>query len=224
MRKPLIPAFLLVLGAVVLGSTVFRDQIVSAATSPFQQVVVQNTTTNPVPVQQVGTATTSVSGTVGIDSTKNTVSLDSTDAANLANVESALANLKFDGSGKLETAAQTAAPGTVAEQCLNHDNSPANSIWSLPTDNSIDQTLCSGQDFYLTDLTAAGMDDNLVISFLDGNTQVLDLEGSGIFGGATDFQMDLTHPVHVTDVKAFCANASSNCNFTLLLLGNSTGT
>ena len=219
MRKALIPAFLLVLGAVVLGSTVFREQLVNAATTPFQQVVVQNTSTNPVPVQQVGTSTTSVTGTVGINPGQNTVSLDSTDSAHLANIENALAQLKFDGSGNLETA----SPGAVTEQCLDHDNSPANSIWSLPTNNSIDQTLCSGQDFYLTDVTAGGMDDNLVISFLDGNNQVLDLEGSGIFDGSTSFQMDLTHPVHVTDVKAFCANASSNCNFTLLLLGNSTG-
>src|SRR5215831_9188093 len=104
MRKALIPAFLLVLGAVAHGSPLFREQIVNAATTPFQQVLVQNTSTNPVPVQQVGTSTTSVSGTVGIDPSKNTVkldsggntvNLDSTDAANLANVENDLGNLKF---------------------------------------------------------------------------------------------------------------------------------
>ena len=127
MRKALIPAFLLVVTAIVLGSTVFREQVVSAATTPFQNVVVTNTSTNPIPVTQVGTSTTSVSGTVGIDPSKNTVkldsggntvkldsngntvNLDSTDAANLANVESKLANLNFDSGGNLETAAQTAS-------------------------------------------------------------------------------------------------------------------
>src|SRR4249919_340048 len=77
MRKRLIAAFLLVAAAIVLGSTVFREQIVSAATTPFQNVVVTNTATNPVQVHQVGTSTTSVSGTVGIDPTKNTVGLGS---------------------------------------------------------------------------------------------------------------------------------------------------
>ena len=130
MRKALIPAFLLVVTAIVLGSTVFREQVVNAATTPFQNVVVQNTTTNPIPVQQVGTSTTSVSGPVGIDPSKNTVKLDSgantvkldsngntvkldsTDATNLASVESDLGNLRFDGSGNLETSAQIASPST----------------------------------------------------------------------------------------------------------------
>src|SRR5436309_2520378 len=114
MRKALIPAFLLVVVAIVLGSTVFREQVVSAATTPFQQVVVQNTSTNPVPVTQVGTSTTSVSGTVGIDSSKNTVKLDSTDSGHLANIDGAVGKLNFDGSGNLETTAQSASPGAVA--------------------------------------------------------------------------------------------------------------
>ena len=50
MRKRLITAFLLVVAAIVLGSTVFREQVVNAATTPFQNVVVTNTSTNPVPV------------------------------------------------------------------------------------------------------------------------------------------------------------------------------
>src|SRR5690348_13228410 len=106
MRKALIPALLLVMTAIVLGSTVFREQIAHAAMTPFQQVVVQNTSTNPVPVTQVGTSTTSVTGTVGIDPGKNTVkldsnatntvTLDSTDSANLASVVNNLGKLGFD--------------------------------------------------------------------------------------------------------------------------------
>jgi hypothetical protein len=226
MRKALIPGFLLVLVAVVLGSTVFREQVVNAATTPFQNVVVQNTSTNPIPVQQVGTSTTSVSGIVGIDplnntvkldSTGNTVNLDSTDSANLANVESDLGNLKFDGSGNLQTAAQTASPGAVTEQCTDSGSSG----WSI-THNSQDLPLCSGQDFYATDITASGMDDNLAIDFLYKGNTVLELLGSGI-NGADSYQLDLTHPLHVDEIDASCNNGLQNCDFSLAVLGNSTG-
>lgn len=226
MRKALIPAFLLVVAAIVLGSTLFREQIVSAATTPFQNVVVQNTNTNPIPVQQVGTSTTSVSGTVGIDpgkntvkldSTGNTVNLDSTDAANLANIESALGNLKFDGGGNLETAAQTAGPGEVTGRCIT---SFGDSLFSLHADKTW-HTICS-DTFYATDITAASMNDSLEVRFLYNGNTVLDLTGSGLFGQDA-YQLDLTHPLHVDEIEAFCANASADCDFTLNVLGNSTG-
>jgi len=228
MRKKLIPVLLLVVAAIVLGSTVFREQIARAATStPFQQVLVQNTSTNPVPVQQVGTSTTSVSGTVGIDPSKNTVkldsngntvNLDSTDATNLANVESDLGNLKFDGSGNLETSAQTASPGAVTEQCTDGGSS----AWDI-THNSEDYPLCNNQDFYATDVTASGMDDDMVIDFMESGSTVLELTGSGA-KGADSYQLDLTHPIHVDEIDMSCNNASSDCNFSLAVLGNSTGT
>lgn len=226
MRKALIPAFLLVAAAIVLGSTVFREQIAHAATTPFQNVVVQNTNTNPIPVQQVGTSTTSVTGTVGIDpnqnavkldSNGNTVNLDSTDAANLANVESYLGNLKFDGSGNLETTAQTASPGAVTEQCTDGGSSG----WDITT-GSEGFPLCSGQDFYATSVTGSGMDDNLAVDFLYQGNIVLELLGSGV-NGADSYQLDLTHPIHVDEIDASCNNGSSDCKFSLAVLGNSTG-
>jgi hypothetical protein len=226
MRKALIPAFLLVVAAIVLGSTVFREQIAHAATTPFQQVVVQNTSTNPVPVHEVGTSTTSVSGTVGIDPNKNTVkldsagntvNLDSTDATNLANVESDLGNLKFDNNGNLETNAQTAAPGPVTEQCLGVNTG---SDRDIPNDEAL-HTLCSG-DFYITNITAAGMDDRMEVVFFYKGNLVLHLLGASIDGAPT-YQLDLTHPLHVDSVQADCENASTDCNFSLALLGNSTG-
>lgn len=227
MRKALIPAFLLVLVAVVLGSTVFREQVVNAATTPFQNVVVTNTSTNPVPVQQVGTSTTKVSGTVGIDpllntvkldSSGNTVNLDSTDATNLANVESALGKLNFDNSGNLETNAQTAAPGPVADQCLP-DNSGLGG-WSVQHDDML-HTICS-EDVYVTDITAESMDDALTVEFLYKGNEVLVLDGSG-HGGADSYQLDLTHPIHIDEIQAYCSNGLSNCNFDMAVIGNSTG-
>ncbi|HEY3578212.1 MAG TPA: hypothetical protein VGK68_09520 [Gaiellaceae bacterium] len=226
MPKRLIVAFLLVLVAVVLGSTVFREQVVDAATTPFQQVVVQNTSTNPVPVTQVGTSTTSVSGTVGIDPSKNsvkldssgnTVNLDSTDSGHLTNIENDLGNLKFDGSGNLETTAQVASPAAVTEHCTNGGSSG----WDITT-GSEDFPLCSSQDFYVTDVTGSGMDDNLAVDFIDNGNTVLELLGSGV-NGADSYQLDLTHPIHVDEIDVSCNNASSDCKFSLAVLGNSTG-
>ncbi len=226
MRKALIPAFLLVIAAIVLGSTVFREQVVNAATTPFQNVVVTNTSTNPIPVTQVGTSTTSVTGTVGIDPSKNTVkldssgntvNLDSTDSGHLANIESTLGNLKFDGSGNLETTAQTASPGAVTEQCTNSGES----AWVV-AHGGFSTPLCSGQDFYATDVTASGMDDNMVVDFMYKGNTVLELLGSGI-NGADSYQLDLTHPIHVTEIDATCDNGLQDCDFSLAVLGNSTG-
>jgi hypothetical protein len=217
MRKALIPAFLLVVTAIVLGSTVFREQIAHAATTPFQQVVVQNTSTNPVPVTQVGTSTTTVSGTVGIDSSENTVNIGSTDSGHLANIDNAVGKLNFDGNGNLETVAQTASPGAVTEQCTDSGSSG----WDI-THNSEDFPLCSGQDFYVTNVTGSGMDDNLAVDFMDNGNTVLELLGSGV-NGADSYQLDLTHPIHVDEIDVSCNNASSDCRFSLAVLGNSTG-
>ncbi len=234
MRKALIPAILLVVTAIVLGSTVFREQVVNAATTPFQNVVVTNTSTNPIPVTQIGTSTTSVTGTVGIDPSKNTVkldsvantvkldsngntvNLDSTDSGHLANIENKLDNLNFDSSGNLETNAQTAAPGAVTAQCLNSGTSS----WSVNNDDVL-HTLCT-DDVYATDLTATRMDDSLSLDFYYNGNVVLDLEGSG-FGGADSYQLDLTHPLHFDEITAQCTNGSTSCDFNLVLLGNSTG-
>jgi hypothetical protein len=226
MRKALIPAFLLVVAAIVLGSTVFREQVVNAATTPFQNVVVQNTSTNPIPVTQVGTSTTSVTGTVGIDSSKNTVkldssgntvNLDSTDSGHLANVDSTVSKLKFDSSGNLETTAQTASPGAVTERCTNSGES----AWSI-THGSQNFPLCSGQDFYATDITGSGMDDNMVVDFIYNGKNVLELEGSGN-NGADSYQLDLSHPIRVNEIDVSCDNGSSACDFSLAVLANSTG-
>jgi len=182
-RKALIPALLLVLGAVVLGSTVFREQIARAAATPFQNVVVTNTNTNPVQVQQVGTSTTSVTGTVGIDPSKNTV--------------------------------QVASPGSVKQQCFSFG-----SRFDVPFGNS--KTLLCQSDFYVTDITASGMDDDMVVDFEYNGGEVLQLRGSDA-DGAASYQLDLTRPIHIDEIDAFCDNTSTDCLFSLAVLGNSTG-
>jgi hypothetical protein len=195
MRKALIPAFLLVVAAIVLGSTLFREQLVNAATTPFQNVVVQNTSTNPVPVKEVGTSTTSVTGTVGIDSTQNTVKLDSTG-----------------------NTVKIAPPGPVAEHCLNVVGFGSQSV---PNDGN-EHTLCS-DDFYVTDINLTGMDDNMVLHLLYNGNTVLAVSGS-TKGASDSYQFDLSHPIHIDTVEANCDNTSTDCQFTMTLLGNSTGT
>jgi len=49
-------AALVVLLSAVLGATVLREPIAWAASTPFQNVIVTNTTSQPVPVKQQGTA------------------------------------------------------------------------------------------------------------------------------------------------------------------------
>lgn len=219
MRKALIPAFLLVVAAIVLGSTVFREQIAHAATTPFQNVVVQNTSTNPIPVQQVGTSTTSVSGTVGINPSENTVNLGSTDSGHLANIDSAVGNLKFDSSGNLKTTAPMSSPGAVTQHCQSNGGKGI-SQFDVGFGNFL-TPICQ-EDFYVTDITASGMDDNLIVEFVYQGNDVFELRG-GSADGADSYQVDLTHPLHVDEIDAACDNGSTDCNFSLALLGNSTG-
>ena len=208
-----------VVGAAVLGATAFRAQLVNAAPPPPppKPVVVQNTSTNPVPVQQIGTSTSSVTGTVGLDSSANTVNLDSADSARLANIETALGNLKFDSSGELATTAQPASPGAVTEHCID---AGLVSAWSV-NDDSHEHALCS-DDFYATDITTSGMDDNIGLRFYYQGNLVLDLEGTSN-SGAASYQLDLTHPLHIDGISGICGNASTDCDFNLVVLGNSTG-
>jgi hypothetical protein len=77
MRRALLPAFLLVLGAVILGATVLREPIARAA-SPFTNVLVGNTASNPVPVTVQNTDTNGdvkvhEQGTADVNVTNTTV-------------------------------------------------------------------------------------------------------------------------------------------------------
>jgi hypothetical protein len=65
MRKALIPAFLLLLGSMVLGATVLREPLASAA-NPFMNVIGGNDASHPVPVQAQGTVPVQQQGTVTV--------------------------------------------------------------------------------------------------------------------------------------------------------------
>src|ERR687892_565595 len=63
MSKPAIGALVLLVGSAVLGATVFREQIARAA-PPIKSVFVTNDVSQPVPVQQQGTADVRVTNNV----------------------------------------------------------------------------------------------------------------------------------------------------------------
>ena len=65
MRHKVLLALLLIVLSAVLGATVLRDQIATAA-SPFQSVIVGNTADNPVPVKQQGTADVNVTNALSV--------------------------------------------------------------------------------------------------------------------------------------------------------------
>jgi len=130
MRKALIPAFLLVLGAVVLGSTVFRQQLANAAT-PFTNVVDGNTSTNPANIHEVGTANVNVTNTTALP-----VQETNTDAAG---------NMKVHEQGTVNVADHTSTQqifaGPISGQSVNtYDVSGAKEVrlyWSCSDGNGV---------------------------------------------------------------------------------------
>lgn len=77
MRKALIPAFLLVLGSLVLGATVFRDPLANAAAFA-QSVFISNGTSDPVPVAEqnrdaAGNIRVHEQGTANVNVTNSTL-------------------------------------------------------------------------------------------------------------------------------------------------------
>lgn len=147
-RRSIIGALLLIAVGVVLGATVFRDEIAQAAgLAGSAPVTVTNTPDQAVPTREQNTdgngnikvheqGTASVSGTVGVSPSANTVKLDpaantvnlgTTDSdklgaadSHLSSIDAATGQLRFDGGGNLKVAAQ----GT---QTVHVDNT------SLPT-------------------------------------------------------------------------------------------
>ena len=174
MGKALIPAFLLVVAAIVLGSTLFREQVARAAT-PFTNVIVGNTSTNPVPVTVQNTETN----------------------GNIKVHEQGTANVNVTNSSVAVT-----PPGSVSQVCKSN-SAVSDSLWVVK--NDLDQhSICSG-DFYVTNITVAGFDSNAAtIEFRYQGNVVLNLLSSP-FHGSDSYQLDLTHSLHVDDVEVYCS-------------------
>jgi hypothetical protein len=187
MRKALIPAFLLVLGAIVLGATVFPEQLARAA-KPIDQVFVTNTSTDPVPV----------AGTVGVDPAKNTVNLGSTDSGHLANIDAATGKLAFDSGGNLKTVSASSEPAVATK--FEDD---------FVAGNDGDRPSTSFATIDATSIVIHAFGHVNGIFFSSNGTNVLTLfggsfSGPGDINGGADVVVPLTTAIPIDKVTAAC--------------------
>ena len=222
MKRALIPAFLLVLGSVVLGATVFREPLAHAAGAVgITSVAVANDKEHAIPVREQnldanGNIKVHEQGTVtfGISSTANTVNLGTADhtlldsaSTKLTSIDSQTSKLKFDSNGNLETAPQQA---------------PANTACGSPISMSAgdDLTLnCNQVNASL--IIVAGFDDKVRIRFRNGGNNQLVLSGSGRDGNS-EYVIPLTQPLAINNVNVSCENLVEDCDFTFWINGTLT--
>ncbi len=182
----------------------------TGAITPFQQVVVVNAPTNPIPVTGTVTgtvnvgnfpATQSVSGTVNVgnfpatQSVSGTVDLGTTDSGHLANIDTAAGKLSFDGSGNLKTASTPAAPALATK------------FWT-------DFVLAQGNGSTTTNLgqtiNATSIVLNAVVGPDDLNGVFFELNGErrlALFGnGAGDVVVPLPLAIPINQVTILCSN------------------
>jgi|tagenome__1003787_1003787.scaffolds.fasta_scaffold20779051_2 hypothetical protein len=220
MRKILVIGALLLTGA-ALGGTVFRGAVADAAT-PFENVIVGNTSTNPIPVvdqhvdngnlrvHEEGTAT--VSGTVALGTTDGANLKSASD--HLTRIDAAASKLSFDGSGSLQVAPQ----GT---QTVHIDNSslqvsgpaPMHTLFAdegvtITNDNAthtVPGSDTGGPTAYADYVSVGGLAGTSAVFFMDGSTPALVLDGP-VAHGQESYTLNLTHPVAFTKIQVFCSN------------------
>jgi hypothetical protein len=220
MRTLLVTAALLVTGA-ALGGTIFRGTVAGAAT-PFENVIIGNTSTNPVPVvdqhvdngnlrvHEEGTAT--VSGTVALGA-KDSGNLSSA-SDHLTRIDAAATKLSFDGSGNL----QVAPHGT---QTVHVDNSslqvsgpaPMHTLFAdegvtVTNDgatHTVDGGDTGGTTLYADYVHVGGLAGTSALFLMDGSTNGLTLAGP-VAHGAESYTLNLTHPVGFNKIQVFCSN------------------
>ena len=225
MRRGIFWIFLFVLGASLLGATVFREQVAQAvgSTSGSAPVTETNLDANGfIRVHDQGTvnvALTSTGSTVKIDPAGNTVSLSSTDRAkldtantHLRNIEGQANKLNFDGSGNLKTAASPPALATkFYNRTFSVDNDNTTHLFDFP------------EKIKATMIIVSNADDDLFIDFYDAQNGGLNfnlrLNGEGK-DGAANYTLPLSQPLEVNGVDLLCANTISNCRFTINVIGS----
>jgi hypothetical protein len=206
MRKALVPAFLLVLGGVILGATVFREQLVHAATTPFQQVIVTNTNTNPVPV---AVQNADASGTLKVheQGTAN-VSVQGTPDVNVANPSSSPVPVAEQGTADVNVT-NTSLPVDVTNSSLSVAPPP-------PVTGGAHNYLLHGGD----DMTLSGTNTASALAIhMSSNIASLTLfsatdESASFYGpaggGTADVVMALNRPVSFNEILCN-GGASDTC-------------
>jgi hypothetical protein len=229
MRRILVIAALLGVG-VLLGATGLGGTIADAAT-PFTNVIIGNTSTNPVPVteqnldsgnvrvHEEGTAT--VAGTVSLGSADSN-NLDAA-ATNLSRIDAAASKLAFDGSGNLKVSSQ----GT---QTVHVDNTslavsgpaPMQSLFadegiSVTNDNATHTIDSHNATLYADFVALGGLEGTSAVFFMNGTTPDLVLDGP-VGHGQDSYVLNLTHPVPYDSIQVFCSNPTP-CKLGLTVSG-----
>src|SRR5690349_8244493 len=202
MRKAIIAATLLVLGSAVLGATVLREPFAAAAT-PFENVIIGNDNSHPVPV----------TGTFGISTTNNTVNLGTADhtdldSANthLANIDSQTGKLKFDGDGNLQTTGSL--PPAATGSCWDRFDIEAGHSAFFSCNMTTASTVLVG-----------GADDSVSIAIMNSGSTVLELFGGGNDGN-DQWQVPLTRPLPVNGIRVQCDNFVEDCKLFVEVTGS----
>ena len=207
MRKALIAAFLLVVAAIVLGSTVFREQIVSAATTPFQNVVVTEHEHESGPGQagrhvddererhgrhrpeqehrqaRLATATRSTSTRPTADTSRTSRTTSATSGSTAAGTSRRPRRRHRRAQSRTRAYRTTVVGRMEREQRRHAPHDLLRKTSTSPTSRRL------------------GMDDDLGLTFLYKGNVVLVLWGADRRRSGS-YQMDLTHPIHVDEIQA----------------------
>ena len=217
MRKIIVIAALLGAG-VLLGATGLGGTIAEAAT-PFTNVIIGNTSTNPVPVteqnldngnirvHEEGTAT--VAGTVSLGST-DANNLDSA-ATHLGRIDTAASKLAFDGTGNLKVAPQGTQTVHVDNSSLQVSGpSPMQTLFAdegitVTNDNATHTIDSKSATLYADYIALGGLEGTSAVFFMHGSTPDLVLDGP-VGHGQDSYVLNLTRPIAYDSIQVFCSN------------------
>jgi hypothetical protein len=225
MRRMLAAVLLLGAGA-LLGVTT-----IAGADTPFANVIIGNTSANPVPVKEQnldngnlrvheeGTAT--VAGTVSLGST-DANNLDAA-ATHLSRIDTAASKLGFDGSGNLKVSPQGTQTVHVDNSSLKVDGpSPMQSLFAdegiTVTNDNANHTIDSHNATLYADFVAlGGLEGTSAVFFMNGSTPDLVLDGP-VGHGQDSYVLNLTRPVAYDSIVVFCSNPTP-CKLGLTVSG-----
>jgi len=229
MRRIVVIAALLGAG-VVLGATGLGGTIADAAT-PFTNVIIGNTSTDPVPVteqnvdngnirvHEEGTAT--VAGTVSLGS----ADADNLDAAatHLSRIDTAASKLAFDGSGSLKVAPQGTQTVHVDNTSLQVSGpAPMQTLFAdegitVTNDNATHTIDSKNARLYADFVALGGLEGTSAVFFMNGSTPDLVLDGP-VGHGQDSYVLNLTRPVAYDSIQVFCSNPTP-CKLGLTVSG-----
>jgi hypothetical protein len=222
MRRALIPAFLLLLGSTVLGATVLREPLASAATSISSlaaggsaPVTEQNVDTNGnIKVHEQGVANVNLTsaGQGALDNAN----------AHLASIDAQTSKLNFDGSGDLKTAPQGTQTVHVDNSSLATSQPAATKSFGQSVDISAgdQQFIGFGGVVNASLIIVAGADDSVFVDFRNAfGGNILVLRGSGE-DGTDQYELPSSQPIATTGVNFDCRNLIEDCKLSFQVVGS----